>query len=63
MQNYYFWGSVDRWKTIQIVNFRKFRRGVEDGMKSDPPICKNIIFGKALIIREQFKSIIFVKFS
>ena len=46
MQKYYFWGSIDRWRTIQIVNFRKFRRRIKDDMESDLPMCKNIIFGK-----------------
>ena len=66
VQKYYFWESVDRSRTIQINNFRKFRKfhqRVKDGMKSSSSGCKNIIFGKALIVREQFKSIIFVKFS
>ena len=61
MQKYYFWGSVDR-SRIQINNFRKFRRLVKNGMESDPPMCKNIIFGEALIVGEQFKSIIFINF-
>ena len=53
MQKYYFWGSIDRWRTIQIVNFRKFRRRIKDDMESDLPMCKNIIFGEVLIIQEQ----------